>query len=402
MAKDRSSRSQRSRMRWVIVPAVILVVLAVVAAWFAFGRQSANQAPAVDVVHPSRGTQTQTVSLSGTVAPQQQANVAFKVPGTVTSVSVEVGDRVTKGQRLASVGTRDLQNAVTVARANAAAARAQLSSARSSSQARDAQVEAARAQVRSAEANVTEAQNRLADAALTAPVAGTVAEVGYEVGDEVAGSSSSLGSALGSAAGAGAAGAGGAMGQGLPNIGSASGSGGSGGAGSQIVIVATNAWQLDAGVGTADLPSLKRGQKASITPTGTSTTVAGTVDTVGIVADQNSDGTATFPVTIRVDENSDKLYSGSKADATVTVGTFANVLTVPDTALTTQNGKSTVRLVRGTLVTPREIQAGRHFGGRVEITAGLTEADQIEVPRNAAVPSPTRPQFGPPSSTPSR
>lgn len=368
-----------------MVAGAVLLVVAVAAAWYALGRPRQDPAAAVDVVPATRGTQTQTVSLAGTIRPQDQATVSFKVPGTVRTVSVKVGDKVKAGQTLATVGTRDLSDAVVLARANVSAARAQLSSVRKADEVTQAQIDAARAQVRSAEASLASAQNRLADATLKAPVAGTIAQVSYGVGDEVAGSAGSLGSALGGSSGD------------VPGLGGAVGgsSGASGATPGQIVIVSTDAWQLDASVGTADLPSLKAGQKASITPTGTTTTVTGTVDTVGIVATQTGGAAATFPVTIAVDRVSDRLYSGSSADAVVTVGAFPGVLTVPEGAVSTADGKAEVRVVRGTVVTARQVTTGRHFTGRVEITSGLAAGDRVEVPRGVVVSRPSPPQFGP-------
>lgn len=395
MSADRTRRPSR-RLRWVLGAGAALLVIALVAAWFAF-RPRADRTAGTEVVRATRDTQTQTVSLSGTVEPKSKANATFKVPGTIQSIDVKVGDTVAAGARLASVGTRDLRDAVTLAQANLSAARAQASSARKASSARAAQVDAADAQVRAAQASLTNARNRLSDATLTAPIAGTIAEVSYDVGDEVAGVSASLPSGLSSGSSGSMGGSTGASGaSGLPaGLSGLSGAGSTGSSTGQIVIVATGSWQLNASVGTADLPSLKHGQKASITPTGTSLTVPGTVDTVGIVAEQQSGAAATFPVTIAVDERTDKLFSGSSADAVVTVGTFPDVLTVPDQAVTTNGGASSVQLVRGTVVTTQQVQVGRHFAGRAEITSGLAEGDSVQVPRGIVVTRPPAPAFGP-------
>ena len=86
----------------------------------------------------------------------------------------------------------------------------------------------------------------------------------------------------------------------------------------------------------------------------------------------------------------------------MTVGTVADVLTLPETAVTTQDGVSTVRLTRGTVVTTQAVQTGRQFAGRVEITSGLSEGDLVQAPRGVVVTSPPPPQYGPPRTTPSR
>lgn len=53
------------------------------------------------------GTQTQTVSLDGTLSPRKQSDVNFAVLGTITKVYVKAGDTVSKGQKLARVDETD-------------------------------------------------------------------------------------------------------------------------------------------------------------------------------------------------------------------------------------------------------------------------------------------------------
>jgi HlyD family secretion protein len=388
------SGRRRARLAWILGIGAALLVIALAGAWFLTRPAPAKKAE-FDTLTVARTTQTDTVTLSGTIHPQSQANAAFKVPGTVNQIRVKVGDTVAKGDTLASVDTQDLSDAVALADANAAAARAQLTTVQDSSSATDAQLRAAEAQVRSAEASLTNAKNRLADATLVSPIAGTIAKVGYSVGDQVAGTGSSSGSAASSG---GLSGLGG-----ISLSGAAAASGTTTGA---IVVISTDAWQLDASVGTADLTALKQGQDAIVTPTGTSTSVHGTVDTVGIVAAQNAGATATFPVTIKVTDAGAKLFSGSSADAVVTTGTFSEVLTVPMSAVTTYNGASSVNVVTGTSTVVRAVTLGRHFGSAVEILSGLTAGENIQAPKAVVVTTSAPPAiFGrtaSPSATPSK
>ena len=151
------------------------------------------------------------------------------------------------------------------------------------------------------------------------------------------------------------------------------------------MVIATDAWRLDASVGTVDLAALKHGQKATVTPTGTADAVEGTVDTVGIVATQAAGAAATFPVTITITRSGVPLYSGSSADAVVVTGTYSTVLSIPDAAVTTANGVSTVELAVGAVPELRAVTLGRRFGAEVEVTAGLVEGDQIRVPKGRVV-----------------
>ena len=51
--------------------------------------------------------------------------------------------------------------------------------------------------------------------------------------------------------------------------------------------------------------------------------------------------------------------------------------------------------MRGTVVTTQQVQVGRHFAGRAEITSGLAEGDSVQVPRGIVVTRPPAPAFGP-------
>lgn len=375
-------RSKPRRRRW-LIGAAIAVVAALVVTAFLLTRPRDDDQVAWDVVTAARSTQVSTVSLAGTIAPRTRANVSFRVPGTVERIAVKVGDKVAAGGVLATVDPVDLRAAVALAEAQASAARAQLSTVVDTDGATDAQIAAAQAQVRSADAGLTNARNRLADARLTSPISGTVAQVAVDVGDQVTGSGAS-------------APAGGSFG-GL-DLGSLTGGGSSAPAsGAHVVVIATDAWQMEAGVGTADLPGLRAGQEAVVTPTGTSAVLAATVDTVGIAASSNAGATATFPVTLAIEEDSEPLFAGASADAVVTTGTYPDVLTVPVTAVTTTDGRSTVRLLRSGQVTEHEVTIGRRFDSVVEVTDGLTAGDELQVPRAQVITQPTPNRFGPPA-----
>ena len=382
-----------SRRRWVLVMSGALLVIALIAGLVTWSAARAPQEQGTETVRASRTDETTTVSVAGVLAPQQQANVSFAVPGTVRTIDVKVGDRVVADQPLATIEDRDLRNAVSLAQAQAAAARAQLQTVRDAARATSAQVAAARAAVESADASVTQARSRLADAQLASPLTGVIAAINIEVGDQVSGAGSlPTGGSLSGIPGL----------SGMPGFSGLSGltggstaGGGSAATGANIVVVVPDAWRLEAEVGTADLPQLAPGQGAVVTPTGTSQHITAVVDTVGIVATAASGQAATFPVTLRVTDPSATLFSGSNADAVITTGTVRGVLTVPGEAIWITDGKPTVRQPRGATVTVVPVETGRRFGDRIEVTSGLTEGDEVLARRSVVVTPPARPQFGP-------
>ena len=88
-----------------------------------------NAGNSVNLYTVARRTVTASVTGTGNLVPMQQANVSFKVSGTLTEIDVRVGDHVAAGQVLARIDATPEQNALASAQANLAIAQANLQSA---------------------------------------------------------------------------------------------------------------------------------------------------------------------------------------------------------------------------------------------------------------------------------
>ena len=352
----------RRRILGTIV-AIALILVGGAGGWWWANRGTSSAAAATvrtQLVAASLGTIKQTVAASGTIEPATQSTVSFSSAGTVTAVDVAVGDTVQKGQTLATIGDTSLANAVTLAQAGVTAAQDQVNSATTSSA-----IASAKAQLASAQSTLADAQTALAGARLTSPISGTVAGVGLAVGDTVG---SSGGGGLGGGTGASGAGASGTSG--------ASGSSSS----SSIVVVDTSAWVVNATVSSSSLASLKKGLQATITPSGGSTPVFGTVSSVGVVATSSSSGAAQFPVVIDVTGSPTGLHAGTTADVAITVKQLTSVLTVPTLAVhTSTNGQTTVQVQKNGQTSSVDVTIGEVSGSLTQITKGLSEGDEVVV-----------------------
>jgi len=353
-----------SRTGWRVaaVAGAVLIVGGGTGAW-ALTRSGSPTTPAYTLVRASTGTVQQTVSAAGTIEPAQRADLSFPVPGTVNSVSAAVGAKIAKGTVLATIDSSSLQVAVTAASASVTAAQQQVSSVTGSSA---AQVAAATAQLAADNASLTQARSELAGATLTAPFAGTIAAVGVQPGDPV-GAAGSSAARTGAAAPIGGAPAGGTS--------SAAGAP----AAQSITVITTDAWVVQASVSSADLPQLRKGLQATITPTGSSARVFGTIASVGVEASSSAGGTAMFPVVIDVTGNPSGLYAGGSADVVLIVKQVTDVLSVPTRSLHTEGGATVVyRQVGGKRVTT-PVGVGTAVGPTTQITSGLHDGDQVEV-----------------------
>ncbi|HEU5000665.1 MAG TPA: biotin/lipoyl-binding protein [Lapillicoccus sp.] len=358
----------------------VVVVGAAVGTWFVLHRATtaAGEGATTQLVAATTETVKETVSATGTIEPANQANLKFAQTGKVTAVGVKVGDTVTAGQTLASIDPTSLQAAVTLAEQQLTAAQAQLTAATSA--ASSSQIASANAQVTSAQSKLTAAQEALGQASLTSSIAGTVAAVNVSVGDSVTAGSSSSGSSTGTTSGSGSGGGGGSGGTGSTGSGSTSASSASS---AQVVVIATSSWVVNATVGASDLAKLKNGLQASITPSGATQPIFGTVSTVGVIG-TTSGGTSTFPVTIAVTGSPAGVYAGTTAAVVITVKQVPDVLTVPTAAIHEENGQTVVYQMKDGTQVSTPVTVGTVYGTTTQITKGLTAGDEVVVTTRAA------------------
>lgn len=354
----------RSRRALVASVIVLLIVLAGAVTFLTRRSEPEQVASTTATAHVS--TLSQTVSASGTIAPRIRSDLNFTSAGTVTSVAVKMGDTVAAGQTLASIDPTALQQAVDSAQAGVDAASATLSATRSSSTATSYQIAAASSQLNAANAKLETANAQRAAADLVTPIAGTVAVVDLSVGHQVSGSGSTSGTGSGGAAG---------------SSGSSS-SGSSASSSAAIVVIQTDAWVIEASVSSADLPQVKPDLQVQIVPTGSTTTVFGTVSSVGVIATTSS-GVASFPVTVAVTGNPSGLFAGATAAVNIVVKEVADALVVPTGAITTADGKTVVTKVQDGQQVTTAVTIGMVQGTLTQIVTGLAEGDQVQVTRSA-------------------
>ena len=349
----------------VAVAALIIVAGAGVLIW-RLTRPTTTVAVATTTTAKAQKTTTRTtVSATGTLAPQNQAYLNFPASGTVSAVNVALGASVTAGQVLATQDTTTLEAAVTSASAAVESAQSSLDTLQSNSSATSAQIAAAKAQLASANAKLTSAKSDLTGATMTAPFAGVVAQVNLTVNTKVNGSSSTT------------------TGAGTTVTVSSTTS-----ASAQIVVVDTSTWLLNSTVGMADLANLKQGLAATVTPTGSSTTLPGTLTSIGIVGTTTS-GSTSYPIIVTLTGNPTGLYVGGSADIAIVVSEVT-ALTVPTAGIHQDNGQTYVIATKGGVQSNVNVTVGRTFGAATEITAGISEGDEIVIPAQATASTQSR------------
>lgn len=384
-ATARSRRRLSRRARWGLVCAVLLLVAGgAVGAWVLFFRTS-GVTTSLRTVTVAAETLKQSVSGTGILNPAKESDLSFSSSGTVTSVKVSAGDVVTKGQKLATIDDSELEIDYTSAKASLTEAEDSLSALEDDDDTTDTALAAARATVEVKKNAVTQAKAALADATLVSPIAGKVADVTIAKDDTVSGSASTTSSSANNGTGSGAnAGTGSGTGT---NAGTGSGTGSSTGSSASssaaVTVISDGTFTVTTAVSNAEVTSVKKGLQATITPTGSTEPVFGTVSSVGVVASSSTSsgsGSATFPVTITVTGKQPTLLPGSSATVAITVKQLTNVLSVPTQAVSTVDGKTVVqKLVNGKQVaTP--VKLGAAVGASTVVASGVRQGDQIVLP----------------------
>jgi RND family efflux transporter MFP subunit len=118
---------------WKIVGLVVLAVAVVWGGSAIFGRLTSSGDALTDegqVVEVRRGDLEIAVSASGVVVAPHQASLSFESAGTVAELRVELGDKVSQGQVLATLETPSLERAVAQAEAGLNTAQLNLQKAR--------------------------------------------------------------------------------------------------------------------------------------------------------------------------------------------------------------------------------------------------------------------------------
>lgn len=360
-------RRRRLGRRGVVVLIGALVLLlggAGFGAWALFfsGRGAATTQYRTMTV--SKETLKSTVSATGILNPAKESELSFSASGEVTSVKVEVGDKVSKGDVLARIDDDELQIDYDAAKAELTEAEDSLDELEDDEDATDTAIASAEAAVKVKQNSVKQADAALDDATLVAPFSGIIAAVGIEKGDTVGSSTGSGNSSSGS-----------------------SSSGGSSTSSESITLISSGSFVVDTSVSNTDVTSIKKGLQATITPTGSDEPVFGTVTAVGVVASStdsssgsgSTTGSATFPVTITVTGKHTDLLPGSSATVDITVKQLADVISVPTQAISTVDGKTVVqKLVDGKQV-QTEVTIGQVIGTSTVITKGLNEGDEVVV-----------------------
>ncbi len=313
---------------------------------------------AVDVAVASKGSLSGMLPVNGTLQAVTQTTVQSRVAAEVDAAAVREGERVQKGQVLASLGTKDIDARMKQAEANLASAQVEATLARAlvdrnrklyekqyfselDFQKSVGEAEAREENVRAQKALVDIARKALNDASVRAPMSGIVARRYVEPGSSV------------------------------------------GVDGKLFDIVDLSEMELAAPVPATEIAAVKVGQAVSFTVSGFGEQkFSGRVVRINPVADA---GTRAIMVYVRVNNSGLELKGGMYAHGEIATGAEGEGMTVPLDALHGDENESWVMVLNGGKLERRvvEVTARDERSNRLAVRSGLNEGDTVVVAKLA-------------------
>ncbi|NOT24677.1 MAG: efflux RND transporter periplasmic adaptor subunit [Acidobacteria bacterium] len=305
------------------------------------------------------------LQISGNLAPQTRVEIRAKLPGTLSRINVDIGDRVRAGQVLATIDRREIDAqvdaasaSVNVAIAGVEAAEAGLANATLEQEraknlfergalpkqrldAADTARRSTAAQRDLAQANLAQAQAALRraseiqrDATLTSPVNGVVVERHFDAGSLV--------------------------GPGDEPV---------------VVIADVRVMKLEAGVSELEAGRLRVGMPARVTAQALpGKTFEGRLAAIAPEIDARN---RHFKIEVRMSNPDSALLSGMYGEAAIPLQQASQVLAVPRDAVTTRDGKRVALRIDNDTIQPVPVTEGLTDGVVTEIASGLQAGDTI-------------------------
>jgi RND family efflux transporter MFP subunit len=164
-----------------------------------------------------------------------------------------------------------------------------------------------------------------------------------------------------------------------------------------VVVIGTGGYEVSTTVSDLDLDQVKVGSSVHATPDESGQEVDGTVTSIGILpttsgstSSSTSGGSATYPVTIALADESLDLHSGTSADVAIVLARATSAVTVPTSAVHRLGTGSFVYVVRNGKESTVRVTLGAVGRELTQVTDGLQNGDQVVLANlDASIPTST-------------
>jgi HlyD family secretion protein len=347
---------------------VIVLFLGGVYYWYT-ASNSKNVAVQYKTVTAEKGTFTNSISGSGNVIVDQSSTVDPTITGTVANLSVNVGDKVKKGQTLFTIINDDLtvssaqaiaslqqaQNAVASATLNVSQAKSDYRKGKEDSsntadekRILDKKINIAEdgliAAQKSYSASLSSYNNQMANAAkrtVVAPIDGTVNAVNVKNGDDLSRLSSNSNSSA------------------------------------PIIIGDLSTLKAQVQVNEIDIPNVSVGQNVMLKFNAIDgLNISGKVEKMDSLGTLSS-GVVTYNVTIDFDTLDPRIRPEMSVSASIITKVENNVITVPNSAIKSQGNNNFVELLNGSVSVQTKVEIGDANNTETVVTSGISAGDKV-------------------------
>ena len=314
-------------------------------------------------VKAEKGDITASVSGSGNVIVDDNANIDPTITGTVINLAVSVGDQVKKGQFLFEIENDELgvnvtktfasylqaQQSLETAKANKKEAHNNLDDANDTSEliyrrkydASKLGLVAAEENVKVALENYRIAQKDYTDRKVVAPISGTINEINIKNGDDLSKLSSGSSREV------------------------------------PIIIGDLNTIKAKVEVSEVDIASVQIGQTATLTFNALDDfSIAGKVEKISALGILES-GVVTYEVIIAFDSFDSRIRPEMNVSASIVTDSKKDVITVPNSALKTNIKGYYVEILNNNEIEKRTVEIGLENNSKTEIKSGLQTGEIV-------------------------
>lgn len=293
-----------------------------------------------------KGALAQTVSVTGKLVAKEQADLSFKVSGRVEAMYVDIGDKVQKGQKIATVDKGTLDEQLYQAKQDLIVQRNTLySMKRNNSGYNWAQKEAQRAVIKKAESTVVAIQEQIGETTLYSPISGTVITKNVDEGETTVANAVTANTSV-------------------------------------VTIAREGELEVQANVPESDIVKIALGQKADVTLDAFSAQDIFPAEVVEIEPSSTViQDVVYYKVKLKFPNYDNRFKNGMSADTDIHTAEKNNVVFIPERAIKEDGQQKYVEILKDekkNIIERANVSTGmRGDDGMIEITSGLSGGESV-------------------------
>jgi HlyD family secretion protein len=322
---------------------LVLIILIIGGAWYWKSKKTKIEYTTATV---SKGTLSQTVSVTGKTASPHEVELSFKTSGIIQDLYVDIGDKVKKGQVIAIIDKGTLYAQLEGARQDVKYQKKTLANMRRRENTyKKEQEEAQKALVRKAQANVSQVLTSFKDTILYSPIDGIVIRRNGEVGETITANSAA--------------------------------------ANTPVVTVAQEGdLDVKADVPESDIVKIALGQKADISLDAFSAQDIFQGEVIDIEpASTIIQEVVYYKVKLKITNYDPRIKNGMSADLNIKTASRENVVSLPERSIKDDGGQKYVEILKdekNNIIEKKNVKTGmKGDEGMIEVTSGLSGGEKV-------------------------